>query len=384
MKSESVKGLSQSRSISNADIYAAYRVNASISPHHSNKLSGGGYLNVADIKNVEAEAGVIASILLKPELVFYSEQLRPNHFTDSNNAWIYYAVNELVKRGVEKMDVYNITNILNMREATKKATESITVKSLGELFDVAKLIARESVEDYQVLVRAVLDCAFRRSAFDKLTACQRLCCDSEESDIEQRIYCTLDDMMMEFSTTNDVPQYKDIVDQMWQEIKDRQGRDGVSGIPFKFPILNAYVTIESGELIIFGAEAKMGKSMMLLNCAADLLKRGLKVLYLDSELNTRLFTCRLISHLTGIEFSRVKSGRYTEDEEKKIEESIAWMKTRDFTHIYIPIFDTQSIYTTIKKVKHQMGIDVLIVDYFKSRGEGDAFASYQDLGRFVD
>ena len=31
-----------------------------------------------------------------------------------------------------------------------------------------------------------------------------------------------------------------------------------------------------------------------------------------------------------------------------------------------------------------MGIDVLIVDYFKSKGEGDAFASYQDLGRLVD
>lgn len=31
-----------------------------------------------------------------------------------------------------------------------------------------------------------------------------------------------------------------------------------------------------------------------------------------------------------------------------------------------------------------MGLDVLIVDYFKGSGDGDAFDSYQELGRFVD
>ena len=39
-------------------------------------------MTVDDIKNIESEAGVIASVILKPELTFYSEQLLPNHFTD--------------------------------------------------------------------------------------------------------------------------------------------------------------------------------------------------------------------------------------------------------------------------------------------------------------
>ena len=41
-------------------------------------------------------------------------------------------------------------------------------------------------------------------------------------------------------------------------------------------------------------------------------------------------------------------------------------------------------HTAVKKVKHTQGLDVLIVDYFKGKGEGDAFDSYQELGRFVD
>jgi len=340
-------------------------------------------LNVCDIKNIESEAGIIASIVMKPELTFYSEQLKPNHFSDSQNAYIYYAVCELAKRGIEKVDAYNITNILNMKEATKKQTEVITIQALNDLIEIAKVIARESVEEYKLLVANVLDAAFRRDTYNKLVECERLCFNSSEADIEQKIYSALDDVMMEFSTTTEVPQYKDVVDSLWGEIEARQD-SGMAGIPFKFETLNAYATIERGELFIFAAEAKQGKSMMLLNCAVDLLKRDVAVLYIDSELNSRMFTCRLISHLTGIEFSRLKAGRYTDDEKERIDKVIAWLKTKKFTHLYMPMFDAQSIYTAVKKVKHTQGLDVLIVDYFKGKGEGDAFDSYQELGRFVD
>jgi len=340
-------------------------------------------LNVCDIKNVESEAGIIASIVMKPEFTFYSEQLKPNHFSDSQNAYIYYAVCELAKRGIEKVDAYNITNILNMKESTKKQTETITIQALNDMIEIAKVIARESVEEYKLLVSNVMDAAFRRDTYNKLVECERLCFNSSEDNIEQKIYSAIDDIMMEFSTATEVPQYKDVVDSLWGEIEARQDI-GMAGIPFKFNTLNAYATIERGELFIFAAEAKQGKSMMLLNCAVDLLKKNVAVLYIDSELNSRMFTVRLISHLTNIEFSRLKAGRYTEEEKKRIDQAIAWLKTKKFTHLYMPMFDAQSIYTAVKKVKHTQGLDVLIVDYFKGKGEGDAFDSYQELGRFVD
>lgn len=320
---------------------------------------------------------------MKPEFTFYSEQLKPNHFSDAQNAYIYYAICELAKRGIEKVDAYNITNILNMKEATKKQTETITIQALNDCIEVAKVIARDSVEEYKLLVSNVLDAAFRRDTYNKLVECERLCFNSSEADIEQKIYSALDDVMMEFSTTTEVPQYKDVVDVLWDEIEARQDI-GMAGIPFKFETLNTYATIERGELFIFAAEAKQGKSMMLLNCAVDLLKKNVAVLYIDSELNSRMFTCRLISHLTGIEFNRLKAGRYDEEERNEIAKVIGWLKTKKFTHLYMPMFDAQSIYTAVKKVKHTQGLDVLIVDYFKGKGEGDAFDSYQELGRFVD
>lgn len=289
----------------------------------------------------------------------------------------------MAKQGITVVDAYNIMESLKSYEATEKFADELTIEQLNDFMDNSEGLARHTVEEYKLLVDNVLDAAFRRDAFQSLKECQAMCFNESIRDIEQKIYATLDDVMMEFTAATEVPPYGEVIDQCWEEIKNRQNT-GYAGIPFKFPILNEYATIERGELFIFGAEQKQGKSMMLLNCAVDLLKRDCAVLYLDSELNTRLFTARILSHISGVEYKRLTSGAYEKPEEERIIKAKEWLKTRKLTHLYIPTFDQQSIYTAVKKVKHTQGLDVLIVDYFKGKGEGDAFDSYQELGRFVD
>lgn len=320
-------------------------------------------------------------------MTFYSEQLTPHHFTNEQNGYMYYAIRELAKKGITQIDAYNITNILNARPATREKAESLLpIPAINDFIKNASVIARDSVEEYRMISDRVLNAAFRRETYNKLAECQRYCLNGEENEIEQKIYSTLDDVMLSFSVTTEVPQYKDVVDSMWAEIVARQG-DNAAAIPFKFPTLNEYVTIEAGELIIFAADTKKGKSIMLLNEAVDLLRRGLSVMYIDSELNTRMFTCRLLSHITGVNFKRIKSGDYSEEEGTKIAQAIQWLKQQKFTHLYMPIFDSKSMYTAVKTTKHTQGIDVLIVDYFKGNNDEsstDAFATYQELGRLVD
>ena len=336
-----------------------------------------------DITRVDSEAGVLASLVYHPEFYFYSEGLLPEHFYNRENRSLYIALRQMAQRGDTCVDSYGIAQALQSEEAEKEDAGSLTVEQLNDFIDNSESIARHTAEGYLLCVKNVMNAAFRRDALQALKRCESLCFNESIEDIEQHIYKVLDSVMMEFLSANDAPQFKDVVDECWAEIKGRQS-GGYAGIPFKFPALNDYATIERGELFIFGAEQKQGKSMMLLNCAVDLLKQDYAVLYLDSELNTRLFTARILAHLTGIAYKRLTSGAYGEEDDQKIQDAIAWLKTRKFTHIYIPTFDQQSIYTTVKKVYHTQGIDVLIVDYFKGRGEGDAFDSYQELGRFVD
>lgn len=337
----------------------------------------------SDIKDIEAEAGVIATVIKHPEFTFYSEDLRYTYFTDNINGRIYWSVQELAKRDIKTIDAYNIQNILSSNKFTAERAEEITLDILNDVIENASYISRDSPEDYKLLVSNVINAAMRRHTLQKLMDCERLCFSEKEANIEEKLYKTIDDVMMEFSTTTEVPPLGKEVDRLWSEIEARQD-GGLAGIPFKFPALNEYATIDRGELFIFAAEQKQGKSMMLLNCAVDLLRQGKAILYIDSELNTRLFVCRLISHLTGIEFKRVRAGKYDTEEKKRIDNAITWIKKVPLTHIYLPAFDAQTIYTVTKKVKHTQGLDVLIVDYFKSSSDGDAFATYSELGKLTD
>lgn len=336
-----------------------------------------------DINSLESESGVIATIIQHPDFIFYSEQLAPKHFVNKENKCVYMAVRNLVRKGIFNIDPYNIISYLNSSEKTKEFAEILTIDKLNEFVEMSDVLARHTVEEYKMLVDNVMDAAFRRNAYQKLQECESLCTKDSIEDVEQKIYTVVDDLMLEYSATNEVPQYKELIDECWEEIQSRQG-NGYAGIPFKFKTLNEFATMEPGELFIFAAEAKQGKSMMLLNIAMDLLKQDLSVLYLDSELNTRLFTARVLAHLSGIEYKKLTSGAYNDEEYQRILKAKEWMKTRKFTHIYIPMFDLQSIYSAVKKVYHTQGIDVLIVDYFKGSGNGDAFDSYQELGKFVD
>lgn len=340
-------------------------------------------MRAEDINSLESESGVIATLIHHPDFIFYSDHLKPKHFTTIGNQCVYTAIGDLAKRGIYTIDAYNILEDLNSQEATRKFADELSAERLNELIDMSDVLVRHTIDEYKMLVDNVLDASFRRDAFNQLRECEALCWDRSQANVSQKIYDIIDDVMTEYSSTNEIPQYKDVIDACWDEIKSRQG-NGYSGIPFKFQTLNEYATIEPGELFIFAAEAKQGKSMMLLNCAIDLLKQDKAVLYLDSELNTRLFTARVLSHLSGVEYRYLTCGNYSREESERIQEAKEWMKTRKFTHIYIPMFDQQTIYTAVKKVKHTQGLDVLIVDYFKGSGEGDAFDSYQELGRFVD
>ncbi len=108
-------------------------------------------------------------------------------------------------------------------------------------------------------------------------------------------------------------------------------------------------------------------------------------MYIDSELSSRLFLCRLIYHLTGIEFRRVRSGNYTPEEYDAIQSALSWVKEQRFVHLYMPLFSQDAIYTAVQKISHKFdGLDVLIVDYLKSSGDSDAFATYAELGKLTD
>ena len=251
--------------------------------------------------------------------------------------------------------------------------------------DMSDLIARNSHEEYEILVGNVVDRAFRREACKCLEKCIKDCKDLEKEDIQKNIYDSIDKVMTNFSSINSMPLYSEIVESTWEHIKARQ-RGETNAISFPFKLLNEYVVLEPGECVCFTGGPKAGKSAMLLTITVSMLKKGKSVLYVDSEISDELFTMRILSHLTGIQFWKIRNGAMlTEEEEASIREQIEWLKQQKFIHIYMPVLKADPLYVTAKKAKHQIGIDCIVVDYLKADSTKDAaFEVYADLGNVSD
>ena len=339
--------------------------------------------DINEVKDVTAESSLIGTLISNPSYAFFSEQLKPKHFSDQLNSYMYFALAELAKRDVSTVDVVNIQSVWGATESWRTKTSSITAEQIHEYINLSKIVARSTRQEYEMLASVVMDKALRRNLYYKLHDGQSLCFADDVDKIEQEVYRLLDDAVLEFAVTNHIPAYRDVIDGYWNEIKTRP-LDGHTGIPFFIDALNEYATIDSGELVLFAGKEKSGKSMLLLQTAVDMLRLNKRVLYLDSELNSRLFSARLLAHLTKTKFMVIKSGRYGQDVIEKVEKAIEWLKKKEFTHIYLPEFNAQSLYTTVKKVAHTQGVDVLVIDYFKSPSTGDAYENYNKLGELTD
>lgn len=333
---------------------------------------------------LDSESGIIASLIHNPELVFYSEELKESHFTNSDNQCIYTAIQTLAHRGIKTVDAFNILEILNSEESTRSKASKLTIERLNELVELSTIIARHTPEEYKVLVDNVLDAAFRRDAYACLERCRGFCLDGEIDNVESAIYDEIDRVMTDYIGASEMPLYKDIVDEAWEHVKARS-RGDTNAISFPFRDLNKYVVMEPGECVCFTGGAKAGKSAMLLTCTVDMLRKNKSVLYIDSEISSELFTIRIISHLTQIKFGVIRSGKFTQEEEEKINEAIAWLKTRKFIHIYMPILTADALYVAAKKAKHLIDINCIVVDYLKAdSGKDQAFEVYASLGNVSD
>lgn len=290
----------------------------------------------------------------------------------------------LAQRGVEEVDPFIIMEILNSDEEAKVYASELNIDSLKELFSVSDVIARHSSEEYQILVGNVLDCAFRRETCACLEDCLKKCRDLDLPDFHKEIYDEIDNITSKYTYSNSVPLYSDVVSGIWEHVKARQ-RGETNAIGFPFTELNKYVVLEPGECVCFTGGPKAGKSAMLLTITVDMLKKNKSILYVDSEISTELFTIRLLSHLTGIKFGVIRSGKFSAEDEVRIQDAISWIKTRKFVHVYMPVLQADSLYLITKKAKHLIDIDCVVVDYLKADSTKDqAFEVYANLGNVSD
>lgn len=342
-------------------------------------------MDIAELSDIQSESGVIGTLIYHPEFILHTDYLRPGYFYGVENGCIYWAIQELYKSGITNIDAYNISNKLQSHKSIQKTIDKYNLPSVQEFVDLYKETARHTIEEYKMLADNIVTLAFKRDLVKTLNQLSADCYkpDYELEKLNNIVYGELDKLTQKYIATTEIHTLGSDIDDIWSEIVNRRTSDGMYGIPSKYKTFLDYYTYEPGELVVIQAKYKQGKSVFLMNEVVHKLKNGVPTLVVDSEMPTRLYTERLISHLTGIEMKRIKNGNYSDEEAQIIQQWIDWLKEQPFVHIYSPNISDEKLYSICKMLKRKIGLTFVVYDYLKSN-ETSSSDNYNVLGAKCD
>lgn len=342
--------------------------------------------DISKISDIQAEAGVVATLMYHPEFILHTDYLKAGYFYDRFNGCIYWAVTELYKSGVDRIDVMNIENMLNSNSAVKRTVASYHM-NIQEFIDMAKYASRDTIEEYKLLVNTVVVYAFKRDLVKETNQIQSSCFndDIDLATLQQMLNNKVNGLLEKYLTTEDIRTLGDKIDEIWDTIQSSRNADGTSGIPTRYPLLNEYFTYEPGQLILFKAMMKRGKSAFMMNEAIHKLKNGMSVLYIDSEMSDEQVAPRILAHLTGIPVKAIRNGSYGSRDEAKINDAIKWIKSVPFVHEYMPNHTENDIFVLNKILQYKIGMNFSVYDYIKPPdGVGGAAEISNYMGSKID
>lgn len=343
---------------------------------------------IDSVYDINAETGVLCTLIHNPDFILHSETLTPSYFYKKENGSIYWAIQQLYQKGIDRIDEFNLTTQINSNIGVKNIVESHNQNFIRDLVEDSEFVSRNSKEEYQEIVNTVVTLSFKRDVYKKLKHFENQCLD-ENTDLNQLNLSIMDDidkLASQYVTQDNIPMYNENIYNIWDNIVEKRNDDGSFGIPSKHKILEKYFTYQSGELILLAARRKHGKSIYGMNEMVYMLKQGVSCVYLDTEMNDESFTTRLLSHLTGIEEYRVKAGRHSKEEAQQIDDALEWINNQNFTHIYDPEWTRDKVYTTCKILKNKIDFDLLIYDYIKITDNSLTSSSeqYNELGNWCN
>lgn len=340
-------------------------------------------MDANDLADRQAEGGVIGTLLLHPEYIAHTEYLKPKYFSERNNSIMYWAIQELFKSGITTITDLALAEAIRNNKDAQRIMDEFNLPKVQDQVKYYKLLACGSVEEYKMLAQTVVAFSYKRDMARTIDVIQSNCFNSSVSmqELSRGAYHALDKLTSKYvSATDEVSTLGEEIDSIWNDIVSRRGEDGTYGIPSKFPLFRQYFTYQPGELYVVQARFKQGKSVFLMNEVVHMLRGGVACLVVDSEMTTRLYTERLLAHLTGIPVGRLQTGAYSDEEEERINKEIQWIKEQPFVHIYDPYMTMEKLYSICKMLQNTMGLGFLCYDYIKSNTSDN----YNILGAMCD
>jgi len=302
--------------------------------------------------DINAETGVIASILLDSELMAEAIRLRLTNssFFEPRHQIIFSAMEELFNKGGA------IDSIL-VSEVLKNNNLLLEVGGFPAIHAISTLI--DNTASFLFWVKIVKKNDLRRQLIKNAKAIEEEAY-NDNGEVAQLIDKSIDRIfgIQQLLSPDETLTTNSSID--WAEtIPDTQV------IPTCIPTLNKHLRggYRPTELNILAARPGMGKTTLAIQMALEALKRGRRVVFVSLEMSRVDIKDKMISSLAGrnVEWVREELGFKSE----QIKKYLDWCKKVDFSVMTTTGKNVHHFVNIIEKIHRQKPIDLLVIDYLQ-------------------
>lgn len=333
--------------------------------------------------SMEAESSVLGSILLDGSVWdFVSDKLVSDHFYRYEHRLIYEAMAALAKDGKAQ-------DVVSVFEHLQRVGKSDEAGGLPYLNDLAQFVPNASnIARYCDIVR-------ERSVLRKMMSVGRDIASSAMNPGTRAIADLLSDAEQEILNIGQeamgikpkVKSFDALVAEALDRIQELSDKgSSITGVPTRFVDLDRMTAgLQSGDLVILAARPSMGKTSLALNIAENVaIYEAKPVVVFSMEMGADQLTTRMLSSVSRIDQSRLRTGSLTEDDWSRLVEG-----THRLNGVPIEIDDTPGLSiaqlrANARRYARRHGkLGLVVVDYLQlmsGSGNGSEESRVSELG----
>jgi replicative DNA helicase len=311
-------------------------------------------------QNIEAEFGVLGSIIIDPEAITQvADFLHGEDFYRDANRTIYETIIQLYEQRVPA-DFITICDVLERQNRLEEVGGPGYITAL-----INQVPTSGNVEYYGHIVERNAIMRRLAHAAGEIAAIAYSDAEAEEAldKAEQTIFT-----ISQNHTHSDFAPIRDLMADYMTKLDQLHERRGtIVGVPTGFTDLDRLTGgLQRSDLIILAARPAVGKTSLALSLAHNsAMKHGQSIAVFSLEMSKEQLVQRLLSMDASIDQQRLRTGWIEDDEWDRI---IVAMEGLSQANIWID--DTAGISTTemrskARRLQAEHGVDLIIVDYLQ-------------------
>jgi replicative DNA helicase len=311
--------------------------------------------------NLDAEKGVLGSVLLLPEVLDdLALILRCEDFYDEANGRLYSHMLALHEAG-------RPVEVTLLVDRLKGAGDYDLVGGAAYLYEVGTAVHHAaSAAHYAGIVK---DKAILRSLIHTSTDILR---DAYDQAIPARDMLNRAEQKMfgilESDGGGKVSDIRSVLMEAMARIDKRMsGELAAAGIETGFTDLDVLTGgLHNGELVILAARPSMGKTALALNMAEHVaLKSHVPVLFVSLEMSSLELADRMLCSIAEVDGNRLRNGHITQDERKRLVEKNAHLGEAPLFIDDSPSRTMTEIAAASRRLKRRGGLGLVVIDYLQ-------------------